>query len=383
MGEYKSIEEYRRKKRIGRFIKKFLLIAVIAVILIVLLNVLELFKGTKLEEIIGVNPADSSKKEFPILIKNEQMVDFTAFNSNIAVLTKSNVLIYNTSGKKTNSFMHGYTNPVIKDSGKRIMTYDRGGNKLRVDTASSTVGDIQLKFPILTAQIAQSGNVAVVTSHDRYPCEVIVYNNNLNEMIYRYYATEEFSIIEFSKDEQTLHCGAISTSGGILSCNLYELSLSNAELNRVISVKDILPLSIYENEGGALKIIGKDSIVTLMEDKTEVRYNYKGDLQHFVNSSRNETVIVNKNLLTNYSTVNIISADGKLAHSVNVDDDVADVFSDGSRVSVLCKSNVHNFDMALNELDNIRLQKSMNKVLYNGTSIFILGADSIEKYDMD
>lgn len=384
LGEYKSIEDYRRKKRFGRFFKKFLLIIVIAVILIVLLNVLELFKGTKLEEIIGSKSGTESVKDFPLYIKNEQMVDFATFNNNIAVLSKANVFVYNNNGKKVNSFMHGYTNPVIKESTKRILTYDRGGNKLRVDTANSSIGSVQLKFPILTAQISTNGSVAVVTSSDRYPCEVQVYDNSLKNMIYRYYSTEEFSIVDFSMDEQSLFCGAISTREGILSCNIYNLGMNDTEIKEVTLVKDILPLAIFENDGNKLKIVGKDSIVTInQKDQTQERYDYKGGLQSFVNSSINETILINKNLLTSYSTITVVGADGKPLATMNIDDDVIDVYSDGSRISVLCKSNLYNYDMSLAELDNIRLTKSMNKIVYNGSNIYILGADSIEKYDMD
>lgn len=380
MAKYKNIQEYRRKKRFKGILKKSLILIVIFAILLVLLNVLEIFKGTQINELLGKGDKDNTQ-QFPIQVKNEQMVDIIPFNNNIAVLTKSNVMVYNSDGKKSNTFMHGYTNPVIKDSNKRILTYDRGGNKFRVDNTTGTVGEISLKYNILTAQISKSGNVAVVTSHDRYVCEVVVYDNQLKGEIYRYYATEELQTIEFCKDQQLLIGGAIVSDNGILSTNLYELDISKEVNAKKTLIKDILPLSIFYNDNDNIKIVGKDSIITYnKKSKTQKTYLYKGNIQYFINSSLNECVFVNKNPFNKYSTVSILNADGKLNSSINIDDDVLDIYSDGSRIIVLCKSCVYNFDMALKQLNKVELKKSMNKAVYSGENLYILGSDSIEKY---
>lgn len=384
MGKYKNIEDYRRKKRLSGFLKKLILLAVIAGILIVLLNVLEIFKGKDINEMIGLKTEESQSQDFPIIIKNEQMVDFVTFSNNVGVLTKANVLIYSSNGKKTNNFLHGYTNPVIKESNKRVMTYDRGGNKLRVDSASASIGEIQTKFSILTAQISKSGNVAVVTSHDRYPCEVQVYDNNLKNVIYRYYSTEELSAIEFAHDEQTLIGSAITTINGILSAHLYKLSIKEEVLADIVVIKDILPLAICVNEENNIKVLGKDVIVSINTQTNEQkRYEYQGDLQYFVNSSSKETVLVNKNILSGYSVVSVISPDGSELASANINGDIIDIYSDGSRITVLMKSKVSCYDMKLKELNSYTLERSMNKVVYSGTDMYVLGADNILKFVID
>ncbi|MFZ2537276.1 MAG: DUF5711 family protein [Oscillospiraceae bacterium] len=383
MAKYKSIEEYRRKKRLKGFLKKTLIVVTIFAILLILLNVLEIFKGTQLNELIS---KDETKKEeqFPLIIKNEQMVDIVPFNNNIAILTRADVLIYNSSGKKTNSFIHGYTNPVIKESNKRILTYDRGGNKFRVDNSTGIIGEIQLKYNILCAQISSSGSIAIVTAHDRYASEILVYDSNLKGEIYRYSATEEISAVEFSQDGQSLLGGAITSFEGIISTNLYELNITEEVDAKKTLIKDILSLSIFYNENNNIKIVGKDCVVTYNTKlNTQKRFLYKGSIQYFINSSAKETVLVNKNPFNKYSTVSVISSDGVIMGSSNINDDVLDVFSDGSRIIVLCKTCVYNLDMTLKELNKVELSMSMNKAVYSGESLYILGADSIEKYKID
>ncbi|MEG0691620.1 MAG: DUF5711 family protein [Oscillospiraceae bacterium] len=383
MAKYKSIEEYRRKKRLKGFLKKILIVATIFGILLILLNVLEIFKGTQINELINKDETKQEEK-FPLIIKNEQMVDIVAFNNNIAVLTKADVLIYNSSGKKMNSFIHGYTNPVLQESNKRILTYDRGGNKFRVDNSTGTVGEIQLKYNILTAKISRSGNIAVVTTHDRYACEIVVYNSNLKGEIYRYFSTEEISTISFSEDEQSLLGGAITSSEGIISTNLYELDITQEVDAKKTLIKDVLPLSIFYNDNNNIVIVGKDSVVTYnTNSNTEKRTIYKGTIQYFINSSSKQTILVNKNPFNKYSTVSVLSSDGVIIGNSDINDDVLDVYSDGSRIIVLCKTSVYNLDMTLKELNRVELPKSMSKAVYTGENLYILGADSIEKYKID
>ena len=383
LANYKSIEEYRRKKRLKGFVKKSLILVTILGILLILLTVLDFFKGTQIEELINHENSEQ-ENQFPLAIKNEQMVDIVCFNNNIGVLTKADVLVYNSGGKKINSFIHGYTNPVIQDSHKRALTYDRGGKKFRVDTSTTNVGEVELEYDILTAKISTSGSVAVITDHDRYACEILIYDSNLTDILYRYYATEEMSTVMFSENEESLICGSITSFEGIISTNIYELDTTKAIDAEITLINDVLPLSIFYNDNHNIVIVGKDEVVTYnTQSNTEKRTPYKGSIQYFINSSTRETVLVNKNPFNKYSTVTVLSNKGEITQSTNINDDVLDIYSDGSRIIVLCKTLVYNFDMTLKELNQIELTKSMNKVVYSGENLYILGVDSVEQYTID
>lgn len=383
MAKYKNLADYRKQKLIRKIIRNTILISIVLSVLITVLNAYEIFSSPNADGVIGVNLNETALKEFPVIIKSEQVSDFASFSNNIAVLTKSNILIYNLNGKRINTIVHGYTNPVIKESPQRILTYDRGGTKLRVDTENSKVGDLTLQNSIITAEISNTGEIVIVTTNDRYPCEIQVYDNNLRNMTYRYYATDDITSVDFSSDKKHILGNSITSLNGILSCNLYILDITTGDDAEIIFINDILPLNVAYGDKNNVKILGSDCIVTVNLDTLEQsRYNYKGNLQHFINSPNGETVLVNKSYYSNYSTVTLVSKTGEISAVRDVKNDIVDVYCDGSKIAVLCRGEIYDFNMNLNLLNEFSLKKTMKNIVYgSNNNLYALGVDTIEEFN--
>ena len=74
--------------------------------LFILLNVLEVFKGSKLDQMI-TGAQQQETDSYPLTIKQEQMVDFQTIGNSIGILTKSSIMTYSSKGTKENTVMHG------------------------------------------------------------------------------------------------------------------------------------------------------------------------------------------------------------------------------------------------------------------------------------
>lgn len=382
MAKYKDLADYRKQKFLKKLLNNLILISLVFGILITVLNAFEVFKTTNIDNVIGVNLNETLLKEFPVIIKSEQVLDFATFSNNLAVLSKSSVIMYNFYGKRLNTVIHGYINPVMKESPQRILTYDRGGNKLRVDTENSKVGDLNLQNTIITAEISLTGEIIVVTTNDRYACEIQVYDNNLKNMTYRYYATEHITSVDFSADKKHIIGNAITSSNGILACNLYRLDITTGDAAEIIPISDILPLNIAYGDYNTVKVLGSDCIVIVnLNTLEQTRYSYKGNLQHFVNSYNGTTVLVNKSMYSNHSTVTVISPQGEILAIRDVTSEIIDIHCDNTNISVLCKSEIYDFNMDLHLLNEFELKKTMKKVVYGGSNLYALGVDTIEEFE--
>ncbi len=382
MAKYKSIEEYRQKKKRKNFFKKFISVLIIFSILIVLLNVLEIFKGSPLNDIIK-KETQSNIDSFPVKIKNEQLLDLFSVGNNVGVLSKTNLIMVSENGKTENQVSHGYTNPVVKEGNKRFLTYDRGGKSFRVDTQKNKIGEKQIDGQIILAQISDNGNVAVVTTHERYASVITVYNNSLDE-IYKYSAVERISNVCFSPDNNHILASTITTIAGAFVTNLYELNLNNSGDIKTFTANGVVPLNISYSDNNNITIISKNRIATIdIKTKHQKNYEYDGALLHFNNSSSRETVIANENTLKNNVTIFVINSKGELVNTYNIDDEIIEIYSDGSRILVLGKENVYNFDMGLKLLNKIKITKSYQQIIYNGNHSYILSTDSLEKQRID
>lgn len=370
------------KKKLKSFTKKFIIVFIIFAILFVLLNVLQLFKGGPINDII-TNEKVNDDELFPLVIKSEQIMDIYNVGSGISVLTKSSLINYAESGKREAKITHGYTNPVVQEGTKRLLTYDRGGSSFRVDTISSSIGEVKITGQIITAQIASNGTIAVISTDERYACVITVYDNSLQEM-YKYQSTSRMSDLCFAPDNKHIFASSITSQAGIVATDLYELNLTTEDDATIYTIPNLLPLSVHYSSNGNITVIGKDSMATLnTKSKVTTRFEYLGNIQYFIKSSQNETVIVTKNLFNHYSTVNVINQAGVPVSSYNIDEEVMDIYSDGSRILVLTKESALNFDMKLTLLNTIPLEKNAIKIGYNGNQVYILGVDSVDKYKID
>lgn len=381
MATYKSIEEYRFKKKRKNFFKKLILILFIFSILIVLLNVLKIFKGSPLSDIIK-NDLQNESTSFPYNMKNQQGLDLFSIGNCIGVLTKSNMIIINENASEESKFNHGYSSPVAKAANKKVLTYDRGGKSFRVDTVKNNIGQKTTEGQIILAQINSNGYVAVVTTHERYASVITVYNSSLEE-VYKYSVVERISNICFAPDNNHILASSIVSINGSFSTNLYELNINNSEDINKYCVNDVIPLDVNYSENNNITVISRDKIATYnVKTKTQLDYSYDGGLILFQNSSSKETVLIDENYLNNKAKISVLNSKGVKTHTYNINDEVIDMYSDGSRVVVLGKDFAYNFDMSLQLLNKIELKKNYNKIVYSGNSLYIISTESIEKHNI-
>ena len=62
--------------------------------------------------------------------------------SNVALLTDKEYMLYSAKGRTLQTVQHGYFNPSIKSSSKRILIYDISGTKFMVANKSGTIFDL-------------------------------------------------------------------------------------------------------------------------------------------------------------------------------------------------------------------------------------------------
>lgn len=380
MATYKNIEQYRRKKRLTSFTKKIIIIIVILFIMALLINILEIFQNSKLKNYFTLtSEAQPVSTSFPVVYKSEQIVDIAPFNDNVAVLTKSSVLVYNANAVRNYSFIHGYTNPVMRTFGKRLLTYDRGGYNIRVDSGSDLINEVHTENSIITASVAPNGNIAVVTLHDKYACELTVYNSNLKSRSFVYYGTEEISSIDFSDDSSSVAAATITLNGGVISSDIYIINVEKEEEPEKYSVKDVLPLGITFSDK-KMELVGQNGYFVVDTASGDVAsYSYKSTLLRF-GGFNDSQVIVTQNFTDRNATLSMVGSDCELKNSVGTDDEFLDLYCGDDKIAVLTKASISIYDENFKLADRISLSKSMNKLIINNGFIYVFGGDIIEKY---
>ena len=195
MKDFNDIESYRnmrkrkaRRKHILTFLLIVLLLAGLFAAFTYFFNI-DWFDSGQNGQALPAESGEANSEGYPVSLAGETVVDLKSMGGYVVMLSETQTIIYSDSGKRIGSDIHGYANPVIKTNSKRALIYDRGGNKFKVLSKNTLIGDKTVSADIVFAVISDSGYVAVATQEDRYLGCLTVYNNELEE-IYKWYSSE-------------------------------------------------------------------------------------------------------------------------------------------------------------------------------------------------
>jgi len=124
-----------------------------------------------------VNSGKLAEGNFPIEVSSGSDYQFELTDRKMIVMSDTYTYFYDTDGALLRRRQHTYTNTVLRAAGGRALLYENGGNELCVEDEDQIIYTKTLpKNLILFARISEEGYTAVVTTSDKYSCEIIVYD---------------------------------------------------------------------------------------------------------------------------------------------------------------------------------------------------------------
>ena len=191
MSSVSSFETDMRKLRNKRKRKRLLKNIMMILLVVAAASAVYLSRGLwlpYLEGILerGISSSVSSDidEQFPIDISKRSNVDVSAMGNCWTLFSDTTFYTCNSDGSEIFSAYLPYSNPVVETSSRRALIYDMGGYNLTVVSRNSEVYSKKLENQILFAEIGKDGNIAVVTSTDRYTSYLTIYDKNGNEIFH-------------------------------------------------------------------------------------------------------------------------------------------------------------------------------------------------------
>ncbi len=205
-----------RKRRLPSFGKICILLLIILVITIVIARYIadENFRQSIDSNIF--HKEVSSENLNTIEINSEYNPTIVALNNNIAVLSKSVLNIYNSSGKVINSININLYSPLKASNGNYLALAESNGNKLYLIKNSSLAWQTKVDGTISRINVNDNGYVSVIVTNTTYKSVIILFDNNGNEL-FKTYLSQTFAICsDLSPDNRYLAIGEVDYSSTII-----------------------------------------------------------------------------------------------------------------------------------------------------------------------
>lgn len=378
MSKVSNIERYRRERKRKQLVRR-----VLAVVVVLLFGAACLW-GYRLyssREDTTMNEG-SSASGFPVKLKGDSIQSVRMMGGTLALLTDRELTLYNSKGSAVRSVSHGYFNPSIKCSSKRTLVYDIGGNKFSVQSKAGEVASAETENKILFGEIADNGNVAIVTTDNRYQNRLTVYNQNGIE-IWRWYSAQNLvTALDFTDGGNGCVAAAVGTEGGQPRTTVYGLDFSKQDEEVFSSQADgMLAVAVSVKSGGNIHLIGDDALAVFSEKGEEVsRFEYPKALMYYDASPSKYTVLLFGEEVKSNHTVAVLDAKGKTTSEKEFNTKVRGMFSDGSHIVLLTDKQIVCYNMLMKQGKTFDDQSDISYIAGNGGTGYRLNSVQIEKF---
>ncbi len=384
-----DIEEYRRKKRRKKLRNRLITGFAILLILSVVAVGIYFYQNYDLQDLVenatGASDGEQTGalgESFPVSLAGITPLSISRLDDNLVLLTNEEEMVYS-GGKAGHHFTHRFTNPVVKEAGGRVLTYDRGGYGYRIDSNSGLHLNSRMENTILTATISDKRSYAIVTKESRYAGSVTVFNRSNEEILKWYSASEQISDVAISPDDRYLAVACVGFDGGMINSNIYiiDLKQQSEEPTAVLTFQNALPVALDYKDNGQIHLVTDIGVGIVSKDYSSQRMAaYSNELSRYCFTDDYTFVLTTD---TNSVSCSILMTDGETETTTTLDGEALDVSDNGKNLFVLGKSVITVLDRELNTLGTIRVSNDVYSIEAVGDSVYLLSSSSLDVTDAD
>ncbi len=284
MAEVKDLQEYRnkrRKKEKKRSLVKWVIIITVVALLVTFFALFETFFNVSLFEALGIVKAPDG---YPTEITGGTPKNIIPLGKNVAVITDTEVMIYDEYGTLSVQDGHNCTTPCIRTNGKRGIVFDLGYYSYKLLNGTSSTKGFEHDNQITSAAIASNGSYAIASASSKYLTELTVKGKN-NEQIASWKSVNNYiNTVAFSNDSMRVAATGLYSKDGLARTTLRILDLRNEQEPVVADTEIVGSAAIalcYLDNGNIMIVCDDKTVITDPDGKKLFDYSYTGKLYYY------------------------------------------------------------------------------------------------------
>jgi len=379
--EFRRKREARRKKRI-RSKRTVIALVIIALVTAFIAINWDKLVPTSLANTIQGFFGEFGSGQYPLMISSGNFRQAVPIGSNIGVLTDTSVIIYSRSGAELAQRPHGMSDPNIDAAGGKAVVFDRGGKTFRVETRFYEPFTATTDYPIVSASVSLSGEIAVVTLSGSYLGELTIYDNS-NKNIFKWYSSQGHILAAaVSPDGKKVAAVVISAVNGSYRSSIYIFNTGRQKPLSVTNIDGAPLLSIQYIDNDRIAAVSDiESVFLSLDGKKKSIYTYEGKtLKCYANSDGATVLAFGAYGAGNSSAIVSLSGDGKVMGTANLKNDVQSVFVCGGKLAALTDEGVWYGDTACKNTGLIAASGDKIAALPLKGDIYVFGLQAIYQY---
>ena len=314
---------------------------------------------------------------FPVSLTEVSVQALLPMGGDVAVVTGAGTYIYNGNGALLNSCLSSYRTPQTKTAGGKLLTYDLGGNGLRVDNKAKNLYTTTATGTLLAADIAPTGAIATVQSAPGVYAQVSAYNPRF-ELMYTWMVQDSYITgVSLSNRGGMMACAGLTMEGQHLVSLLRIHHFDQDEEVARVSLSDQLIVSMVWNDVDEIQVVTNRNLYLFSSEGEQLAMSpLPGELLTYENVPGGIYVAYGDYRDPAGTTVLSYTDDLEQAGSASLDRRLISITSDGNHVLILTEGQLYLGDPALREL-KLRSHSDLYMVCPVGSSIYGVSPDGL------
>ena len=314
---------------------------------------------------------------FPVSLTEVSVQALLPMGGDVAVVTGAGTYIYNGNGALLNSCLSSYRTPQTKTAGGKLLTYDLGGNGLRVDNKAKNLYTTTATGTLLAADIAPTGAIATVQSAPGVYAQVSAYNPRF-ELMYTWMVQDSYITgVSLSNRGGMMACAGLTMEGQHLVSLLRIHHFDQDEEVARVSLSDQLIVSMVWNDEDEIQVVTNRNLYLFSSEGEQLAMSpLPGELLTYENVPGGIYVAYGDYRDPAGVTVLSYTDDLEQAGSASLDRRLISITSDGNHVLILTEGQLYLGDSALREL-KLRSHSDLYMVCPVGSSIYGVSPDGL------
>lgn len=256
MGAISEFDKLRKKRRIRRAFKRttwFMILAVLCAAGFLLWSVANYldFDSRASNYLSSMRPGGG----YPLSLDDMDVTQLLPMGNDVAVVTRSGNYIYNANGARLYTCLNSYSHPVTKSSAGKLLTYDAGGQEVKITTKTDLLYTLERAGKVFAADICPTGAFAVAESSKGSLGLVTAYSAK-NEEMYRWETTKGYLYqLSLGGKGNMFAAATINAENGRMVSTMHFHQFSASQEVAAVQLPDEMILSMVWNSDQRLQVI--------------------------------------------------------------------------------------------------------------------------------
>ena len=376
----RKTKEKKTKKKLTldvKNVKRLKLTSIIIVVLLLVTIAAAQFGGvtfaTVWDSILTFFAGLGSGDGYPYQVDGITITDANITNSDLVLVYDDNVTVLDSTAKELSSLAHNYDHPVMSSNSGRVLLYDEGGTKFRVQSKTRVLYEKQMPYMILTGAMGKNGTVAVASRAADAQSMLTVYNNKEKEIFVWKCAQENIISCDVSDNGKLFAVSVLGVENGSVYSKVYIFDKKSSSPKISFSYPDSAVSTVRFLSNETLFVLGNNLCSVINKDGVEQKIDVSVNTPYMIHISDNNTavLVLSKYSSTTQKIINVYDKTGAALFTREIDGFVKSVSTDGKYVAVLTDKDVQIYDMKGELKGTAEVNADAEKVMVAGKNTYV------------